>query len=123
MTWQADIKIWNRTHWDLRVLAAGTPLADVAAGGDWHILAQEPLDLDLEFRDGQGAQMQGRVTASAQSGLYLDRGELPGDQHAVTLAARVPGMLYTQSRNGGTEVLPPHQFEQGGTVEIQFLAD
>lgn len=123
MTWQADIKIWNRTHWDLRVLTAGTLLADVAPGGDWNYQATQPLDLDLEFRDSEGTRMQGRAKMSAQEGIYLDRGDLPGDQQPITLAASVPGILYTQSRNGGTQVLPPHQFTQGGTVEITFLTD
>lgn len=123
MTWQTNIEIWNRSGWDLRILSQTDVLAEVPASESWSHVTHEAMDLELEFSDAQGQRMRGRVTVSPDTGVYLDRGDLPGDQQPITLAARVPGMLYTQSRNGGTQVLPSHQFLEGGAVEITFLSD
>jgi hypothetical protein len=125
MAWQTQIDITNRTEWQLDVRSGTTVLAQVPARGSWSTEVTTSHDLQLDFRDGQGnLQMQGRATVSPDTGVYLDRGDMPGDLQSVTLGAVItPGGDYTQSRNGGQQVLPAHQFGEGGRVYLGFLQD
>ena len=62
--------------------------------------------------------MQGNLSFGPEAGVYVDRGWM-SDQ-SISMIAVVNNVTFTQTENGGDQILQWNQFEQGGNISLTF---
>jgi len=123
MAWTADIKITNKTTYNITVTHNTTgDLATIAPSDTWTWSTSDVNNtMALKFWQQPAVYyMQGSLAFGPEAGVYMDRGWLEPNQQDMTLGADANGTLYTQSQNGGHTVLAWNQFESGGSINMTF---
>jgi hypothetical protein len=64
--------------------------------------------------------MQGNLSFGPEAGVYVDRGWMAADDQTVKMTAVVPGKTWTQTSNGGEEILAWNEFTDGGDITLTF---
>jgi hypothetical protein len=115
----------NQTQWTLGIQQQQQTIQDIDSQGTWQTDIEPDVLWQFVFRDSQGqTQLQGSLVVNAAEGVRMDRGHMPGEQQTVTLGAVLqPQGLYTQSQNGGEQVLPPEQLAQLESISMTWLQD
>ena len=62
--------------------------------------------------------MQGGLSFGPEAGVYVDRGQM-SDQ-SISMIAVANNVTFTQTENGGDQILQWNQFEQGGNISLTF---
>ena len=62
--------------------------------------------------------MGGGLSFGPTSGVYVDRGQM-SDQ-SISMIAVAGGVTFTQTENGGDQILSWNQFENGGDITLTF---
>ena len=122
MSWGLTIKIANNTPYKLDVVNNSLGLlATIQPNTEWQ--SDELTDPNnanaLRFFQTENVwYMQGGISAGPEAGVYVDKGwESPT---FITANWDAGGTQWTQSANGGYEILAWNQFEQGGEVAVVF---
>jgi len=122
MSWGLTIKIVNNTPYKLDVVNNSLGLLKtIQPNTEWQ--SDELTDPNnanaLRFFQTENVwYMQGGISAGPEAGVYVDKGwESPTTISANWNANETE---WTQSANGGYEILAWNQFEQGGEVAVQF---
>jgi len=122
MSWALQIKTTNNTKYKIDVVNNSLGLlATVEPGAVW---ISEPLTDPnntnaLRFWQTDNIwYMQGGISAGPEAGVYVDKGW----QSPTTITATwdANGQVWTQSGNGGLEILAWDQFTEGGLVSVTF---
>lgn len=125
MSWTAYVNIYNKTtDYSITVTHNATgDLTTIAPGGTWSWSTSEVNNtMALKFWQQPNVYyMQGSLAFGPEAGIYMDRGWLDPNDQNMTLAATYPGGEYLQTQNGGHTVLNWDQFENGGTIHMNFL--
>jgi len=122
MSWALQIKTTNNTKYKIDVVNNSLGLlATVEPGAVW---ISEPLTDPnntnaLRFWQTDNIwYMQGGISAGPEAGVYVDKGwESPT---TITATWDANGQVWTQSGNGGLEILAWDQFTEGGLVSVTF---
>ena len=122
MSWALSIKITNNTGYKIDVVNNSLGLLEtVEPGAVWQSGAlTDPNNANsLRFFITDDVwYMQGGISAGPEAGVYVDKGwESPT---FITANWDAGGTQWTQSANGGYEILAWNQFEQGGEVAAVF---
>ncbi len=125
MAWTANVNIYNRTaQYSITVTHNTTgDLTTIAPGASWSWSTNDVNNtMALKFWQTPNVYyMQGSLAFGPEAGVYMDRGWLDPNNQNMTLGAEVDGTKYTQTQNGGHTVLNWNQFEQGGTIDMNFF--
>jgi hypothetical protein len=127
MTWQATVNIHNRTQ-DYSITVTHNTTGDlttIAPGAEWSWTTEDVNNtMALKFFSTPGVYyMQGSLAFGPEAGVYMDRGWLDPNNQNMTLGADANGTQYLQTQNGGQTVLNWNQFENGGTINMNFFQD
>ena len=122
MSWALSIKITNNTGYKIEVVNNSLGLLGIIeAGAVWQSgqLTDPNNANSLRFFITDDVwYMQGGISAGPEAGVYVDKGwESPT---FITANWDANGTQWTQSANGGYEILAWDQFEQGGEVAVVF---
>jgi hypothetical protein len=122
MSWALGIKITNNTGYKIEVVNNSLGMLTVIeAGAVWQSGAlTDPNNSNALrfFITDDLWYMQGGISAGPEAGVYVDKGwESPT---YITANWEANGTQWTQSANGGYEILAWDQFEQGGEVAVVF---
>jgi hypothetical protein len=122
MSWSLEIKITNNTKYKIDVVNNSLGLlGTVKPGAVWiSDSLTDPNNANaLRFWQTDNIwYMQGGISAGPEAGVYVDKGwESPT---TITAAWDANGQLWTQSGNGGLEILPWDGFTEGGLVSVTF---
>lgn len=125
MAWSATVNIYNKTPYNITVTHNTTgDLTTIAPDGSWSWTTSDVNNtMALKFWQTPNVfYMQGSVAFGPEAGVYLDRGWLDPNNQNMTLGAVInQGTYYTQTQNGGHTVLNWDQFEQGGTIDMNYF--
>ena len=123
MGWTVQLNITNQTEYNIDVVNndAGT-VGVIPPQGKFNWSTQDPNNADAlriwiipkEF------YMQGGVNFGPEAGVYIDRGWMAEGDQSIVLTGDVNGHQFSQSQNGGAEVVPWNGFESGGTINMTF---
>ena len=127
MAWTANVNIYNRTtQYNITVTHNTTgDLTTIAPDSSWSWSTSDVNNtMALKFWQTPNVYyMQGSLAFGPEAGVYMDRGWLDPNDQNMTLGADANGTQYTQTQNGGHTVLQWNQFEQGGTINMNFYQD
>ena len=122
MSWALRIKTTNNTKYKIDVV--NNSLGLLATVQPWAIWISESLTDPnnanaLRFYETDNIwYMQGGISAGPEAGVYVDKGwESPT---TITATWDANGQIWTQSGNGGLEILAWDQFTEGGLVSVTF---
>lgn len=125
----AQVSIKNSTSYQLNVTANGTGnctgTKTIAAGSTYTCDATYTSDgshntLALILYTNGSAFMQGGLAFSELGGLWFDRGWLPANAQNIKGFVNANGVTFTQTQNGGKQVLQWNQFEDGGSINVEL---
>lgn len=124
MAWTANVNIYNHTR-DYNITVTHNTTGDlttIAPGASWNWSTSDVNNtMALKFwKTANVYYMQGSLAFGPEAGVYMDRGWLDPNNQNMTLGAEIDGTKYTQTQNGGHTVLNWNQFEQGGTIDMNF---
>ena len=122
MSWSLSIKITNNTGYKIEVVNNSLGLLGIIeAGAVWQsgqLTVPNNANSLRFFITDDVWYMQGGISAGPEAGAYVDKGwESPT---FITANWDANGTQWTQSANGGYEILAWNQFEQGGEVAVVF---
>ena len=122
MSWALQIKTTNNTKYKIDVVNNSLGLlATVEPGAVW--ISEQLTDPNnanaLRFwQTDRNYELQGGISAGPEAGVYVDKGwESPT---TITAIWDANGQVWTQSGNGGLEILAWDQFTEGGLVSVTF---
>lgn len=124
--WTVNVKIVNNTDWMLGIVNNYMPFVQLNTGDShtWDTdMTNNANALNFWAKDSDYQPpffMEGNLSFGPEAGVYVDRGWLPEDQQNVTMTATANGKSWTQTANGGQELLAWNEFESGGNIVITF---
>mgnify|MGYP007090457353 FL=1 len=122
-----NVKIQNNTQYNIVVAGNGegnNPTGDfIAPGAPYTWKSVENSNHNLYFNSPDSPYpatpyLSGSVSFGPTSGVYADRGWM-SDQ-SISMIAVAGGVTFTQTENGGDQILSWNQFEQGGDISLTF---
>ena len=121
--WQANVKIQNNTPYNLQISGVGPGNGDLSPNSSSSWISSEVNNskaLLFYKQDNPFAYMQGNLSFGPEAGVYVDRGWMAEDDQTIRMVADANAKEFTQTQNGGTELLPWNQFENGGDISVTF---
>jgi hypothetical protein len=122
MSWALQIKTTNNTKYKIDVVNNSLGLlATVEPGAVWiseHLTDPNNANALRFFVTDNEWYMQGGISAGPEAGVYVDKGwESPT---TITALWDANGREWTQTGNGGYEILAWDGFTEGGLVSVTF---
>jgi len=120
--WQANVTINNNTDYHITIAGDGPGDGNVNPNGATQWSSTEVHNTkSLSFwMEGEPVHMQGNLSFGPEAGVYVDRGWMAADDQTVKMTAVVPGKTWTQTSNGGEEILAWNEFTDGGDITLTF---
>ena len=125
MSWQATLKINNNTDYNIDVVhnqPEGLLVTLRPGQTDWSWTTGDTNNtVSLRFWQQPNVYfMQGSTSYGPTAGVWVDRGWMDPNAQTIKMTANANYNMFTQTTNGGKELLAWNQFEQGGTIELTF---
>ena len=121
--WQANVKIQNNTPYNLQISGVGPGNSALAPDSSSSCVSSEvnnSKSLIFYKQNIPFAYMQGNLSFGPEAGVYVDRGWMAEDDQTIQMVADANGKEFTQTQNGGTELLTWNEFENGGDISVTF---
>jgi hypothetical protein len=121
--WQANVKIQNNTPYNLQISGVGPGNSALAPDSSSSWVSSEvnnSKSLIFYKQNIPFAYMQGNLSFGPEAGVYVDRGWMAEDDQTIQMVADANGKEFTQTQNGGTELLAWNEFENGGDISVTF---
>jgi hypothetical protein len=123
MTWSVKVTIQNDTTYSIDVVNndAGK-LATIAPSQSYTWTTEDPNNANaLKFWSTPNVYyMEGGLNFGPDAGVYSDRGWLPENDQSITLIGGANGYRWSQTTNGGSQVVPWDGFTLGGEINLYF---
>ncbi len=122
-----NVTIQNNTQYNIVVAGKGegnNPTGDFIAPGapyTWKSVENSNHNLYFNLPDSpypSTPYLGGSVSFGPTSGVYVDRGWM--SEQSISMIAVVNNVTFTQTENGGDQILQWNQFEQGGNISLTF---
>lgn len=122
----AGVSIENETSYEMDITANGTGTCTgttkIQPNGIFTCAATYTADgshntLAIIMYKNGSAIMQGNLAFSQLGGVYFDRGWLPANAQIMKGVINANDQIFTQTTNGGQQVLQWNQFENGGGIK------
>jgi hypothetical protein len=123
MSWQATLNIQNNTEYNITVTHNTTgDLTTIEPGDSWSNTTDDPNNTNaLKFWKVPNVWfMQGSCSFGPTAGVWVDRGWMDPNGQVIMMVAESCGKTFTQTTNGGNELLAWNEFEDGGDINITF---
>lgn len=123
MSWQATLNITNNTSYNITVTHNTTgDLTTIEPGGSWSNTTTDNNNTNaLKFWQQPNVWfMQGSCSFGPTAGVWVDRGWMDPNAQTIMMVATSCGNTFTQTTNGGNELLAWNEFEDGGDINITF---
>lgn len=120
--WQADVTITNNTDYHITVAGDGPGDETINPNGvaQWSSTEVHNTKSLSFWLQGDPIFMQGNLSFGPEAGVYVDRGWMEADAQTIKMTAVAGGKTWTQTSNGGDELLAWNEFENGGTITLTF---
>jgi hypothetical protein len=125
MCWVATLQINNNTDYNIDVVhnqpeGLLVTLQPGQSGWSWST-SDNNNTIALRFWQQPNTYfMQGSVSYGPTAGVWVDRGWMDPNAQTIKMTANANYNIFTQTTNGGKELLAWNQFEQGGTIQLTF---
>lgn len=124
--WEAQVKLVNNTtglYFTVSGTGPGNTSSTIAPGSTYSWSSTETYNTKniLIYTDSSGSGTplsQGNLSFGPTAGVYVDRGWM--SSQTITLDAVANGKQFTQTTNGGTQLLAWNEFESGGDIELTY---
>jgi hypothetical protein len=124
MGWNVQLNITNNTQYNIDVVNndAGQVGEIHPNGGKFSSETSDPNNADaLRFWQTPNVYyMQGGVNFGPEAGVYIDRGWMADGDQSIVLTGTANDHHFSQSQNGGAQILQWDQFENGGVINMVF---
>lgn len=122
MSWQALIVVRNNTEYNITVANASGEIANILPSQRYNYSMTDPtLAMTLKlWQQPNVFYLQGVLNISPETGVYIDRGNLPEDSQNIRLRADVNGTDYLQETNIGSKVIEYNNFPNGATINLRY---
>lgn len=121
--WQANVTIQNNTPYNLKISGVGPGNSALAPNSSSSWVSSEvnnSKSLIFYKQDIPFAYIQGNLSFGPEAGVYVDRGWMADNDQTVQMVADANGKNFTQTQNGGIELLAWNEFENGGKIALTF---
>ena len=121
--WQANVTITNNTPYNLQISGVGPGNGALAPNSSSSWVSSEvnnSKSLIFYKQNIPFAYIQGNLSFGPEAGVYVDRGWMADNDQTVQMVADANGKDFTQTQNGGIELLAWNEFENGGSISLTF---
>lgn len=123
MSWDATLIIHNYTDYNITVTHNTVgDITTIAPGDTWSQTFTEVNNTNaLKFWQQPNVWfMQGSCSFGPTAGVWVDRGWMDPNGQTIKLTARANNVEFTQTTNGGKELLSWNEFSNGGPIQMTF---
>ena len=120
--WTANVTISNNTNYNLTIDGVGPGNTTIGANSSTKWSSQEVNNTkSLLFWVEQNVYyMQGNLSFGPEAGVYVDRGWMADNDQTISMTIDVNGKEWTQTSNGGENVLAWYEFNDGGDTSMEI---
>ena len=121
--WDATLTIHNNTDYNITINRNTVgDIATVVPGQSYSYTTNDPNTTNsLRFWKTPNVWfMQGSASYGPNAGVWVDRGWMDPNSQTIKMTANANGTIWTQTTNGGKEILAWNQFQQGGEIVLEF---